>query len=70
MRLQKLKCREKNVKFLTKSPKKYKTISNDVAHKIGFRKKMRREKKLKALGGFFKINNIKMQIQKAQRIQR
>lgn len=31
---------------------------------------MRREKKLKALGEFFKINNIKMQIQKAQRIQR
>lgn len=70
MRLQKLKCREKNVNFQTKSPKKYRTVSNDVTHVIGFQKKMRREKKLKTLEEFFKINNIKMQIQKAQRIQR
>lgn len=53
MRLQKLKCREKNVKFQTKSPKKYKTISNDVAHKIRFRKKNEKRKEIKSTGGIF-----------------
>lgn len=52
MRLQKLKCREKNVKFQTKSPKKYRTVSNDVTHVIGFKKK-REEKRIKNTGGIF-----------------